>query len=170
MLKRRKKRIEFSSTRDSIHLAERFVEEVCDVYNIFNNYFGNITLAVTEAVENAINHGNKNLPEKFVVLSFESSDAGLIFSITDSGSGFDPSLVPDPTEADSADAGRGIYLMRSLSDNLNFVDNGRTVELIFNIASINQHTTIQRSKSLRSYLQGETIHLNDKLKHGDEKN
>jgi serine/threonine-protein kinase RsbW len=168
MLKRGNKKIEFGSTMENINLAERFVEEVCDIYNIFNNYFGNITLAVTEAVENAITHGNMLDSEKQVKLEFESHNAGLVFRITDEGMGFDPHLVSDPTEDENALAGRGLYLMRSLSDGVNFLNGGKTIELLFEIASINYQTTIQRRNSLSDYMKGQKIQLNDDMNYRNE--
>lgn len=169
MLQRRNKMIEFDSIRANTYLVERFVEEVCDMYNIFNSYFGTIILAVTEAVDNAILHGNQNDPSRKVRLEFESADAGLLFRISDQGDGFDPSLVSDPTVDDNDTAGRGIYLMRSLSDSLNFSDGGKTVELGFEIASINRETTLHRRNSLLRYMNGEMIQLNDDLSYGNEK-
>lgn len=168
MLQARNKIIEFESGREGIHLAERFVEEVCDMYNIFNTYFANINLAVTEAVENAIVHGNKGDITKKVRLEFESLNAGLVFRISDQGDGFDPSLVSDPTIDDNSQAGRGLYLMRSLSDNLNFLNNGSTLELHFEIASINRETTLDRRRQLLSYMKGEKIQLNDNYNFGNE--
>lgn len=167
-MQRRLKRVEFSSKRENVYKAEKFVEEICDIYNIFNNYYGNITIAVTEAVENAIKHGNEMDENKDVVLSFESRNSALIFTISDQGNGFNPSLVPDPTVDENATAGRGLYLMKTLSDNFAVLDNGRTIELVFEIASINHETTVQRRSNLKNYFHGDRIQLNQDLRDRNE--
>jgi serine/threonine-protein kinase RsbW len=82
-----------------------------------------IVLAVREALSNAIFHGNHCDPEKAVgicVAVNETSD--LIIIIRDSGSGFDPSRVPNPTVGDSVLAahGRGIFLIRQFMDQVEF--------------------------------------------------
>jgi serine/threonine-protein kinase RsbW len=64
---------------------ERFIENVCDYYNLNNNYFGNIMVAVNEAVENAIIHGNENNANKTVSLQFELVPSGILFTIEDEG-------------------------------------------------------------------------------------
>ncbi len=169
MLQGANKSIEFESIRENINKAERFIEEICDIYNIFNNYYGNIMLAVTEAVENAIVHGNNYDSNKRVRIEFESARTGLLFRVSDQGDGFDPAQVPDPTTDESGKVGRGLYLMRKLSDEIRFNDNGRTIELVFEIASINQQTAIDRRKSLKQYMEGENVRLNNDLNIKHEK-
>ena len=86
----------FPSLPENIHQVEKFVEDICDEYNINNTYFGNILVALTEAVENAIVHGNKNNPAKNVEIIFVSKPEGLSFTIKDEGKGFDINQIPDP--------------------------------------------------------------------------
>ena len=53
----------------------------------------------------------------------------------DEGEGFDYSYIPDPTLPDNIekDAGRGLYLMKTLSDDLIFEDGGSKVTMVFNL-------------------------------------
>jgi serine/threonine-protein kinase RsbW len=90
-------------------------------------------IAVTEAVNNAIHHGNQDDPEKFVRIGFESDENMLTFSIRDEGPGFDYTNLPDPTDPANLDkiSGRGVFLMTQLSDSIRFEDNGRQVFLSF---------------------------------------
>jgi serine/threonine-protein kinase RsbW len=62
----RKHTLKIKSDIKEIHEVEKFVEDICDYYNINNSYFGNIIVAVSEAVENSIVHGNKQDPSKSI--------------------------------------------------------------------------------------------------------
>lgn len=132
---------------NNIHMVERFVEDLCDYYNINNNYFGNILTAVTEAVENAIFHGNKRDISKKVYLKFEIKPEGYSFKIKDQGDGFNLDTIPDPTDINgdfSKTEGRGLYIMKSLADNTIFHDTGNCVELIFSVSSITRQMSDDR--------------------------
>ena len=52
-------KIRIASRAENIILVERMIEDVCDLFNISEDYYGNILVAITEAVNNAIYHGNK---------------------------------------------------------------------------------------------------------------
>jgi len=58
----------------------------------------------------------------------------LIFSVCDEGNGFDPLILPDPTNPLNIEklSGRGVFLMTQLSDSIRFEENGRKVFLGFN--------------------------------------
>ena len=106
-----------------------------------------LTLAVTEAVENAIYHGNKNDKAKKIFLKFDVSPDGFSFKIKDQGKGFNIDAVPDPTD-DNADfsetEGRGLFIIKSLADEVLFHDNGSCIELVFKIASITKQMSDER--------------------------
>lgn len=163
----RKSNIKFGSRRDNIHLVEKFVEEICDFYNINNTYFGNILLALTEAVENAIIHGNKQNPLKNVYLCFESGPKGLVFEIGDEGKGFDYSNIPDPTDLNvifNENKGNGIFLIKSLADEVYFSDNGRKLQIIFHVSSINKQMASDRIKKLNQFNQEKKLESKEKHK------
>lgn len=126
--------LKIDSSAQSLRLVERLIEDVCQVYGVNEDCYGNMLIAVTEAVNNAIQHGNQNDPEKFVRIGFESDNSRLIFSITDEGSGFDYTNLPDPTDPLNIDkvSGRGVFLMQNLSDSITFEQDGRRVLLGFN--------------------------------------
>jgi serine/threonine-protein kinase RsbW len=133
-----------------------FVEGVCDTYHINEKYFGNIQVAIEEAVTNAIVHGNKGNVKKHVSISFQRVPFGIMFTIGDQGDGFDFNNVPDPLESNESVEtlmGKGIFLIRSLADHVDFRENGSVVELVFNTAGINEETTISRINQLHSYFQ-----------------
>lgn len=126
--------LKISSNTQSLRLVERLIEDVCQVYGVNEDCYGNMLIAVTEAVNNAIHHGNQDNPEKAVRIGFESDENKLTFSITDEGPGFDFSNLPDPTDPANLDkvSGRGVFLMTQLSDAIRFEQNGTKVILSFN--------------------------------------
>ncbi|MEY4110166.1 MAG: hypothetical protein RLZZ46_520, partial [Bacteroidota bacterium] len=97
------------------------------------DHYGNILVAVTEAVNNAIQHGNKFDPAKEIEVEYEKKKNSLVFRITDQGQGFDFTTIPDPTDPENLEKinGRGVFLMFKLADKVNFKENGRVVELSF---------------------------------------
>ena len=90
-----------------------------------------VALVTSEAVTNAIEHGNRMDASRSVHLRIEVSDGGVRVSVTDEGGGFDPEAVPDPLRASAllAEGGRGLFLMRELADELAYEDDGRRVVL-----------------------------------------
>ena len=125
--------LKINSNTQSLRLVERLIEDVCHIYDVNEDCYGNMMIAVTEAVNNAIHHGNKDNPDKQVKIGFESDENQLVFSITDEGTGFDPSALPDPTDPANIDkiSGRGVFLMTQLSDFIKFENEGRRVLLGF---------------------------------------
>jgi len=130
-------KLHFNSSFDNINLVEKFIVGICEKHKIEEDNFGNILIAVTEAVNNAIQHGNNLDPKKNIDVAYESNNKNLSFTIADEGKGFDYTSVPDPTEPDNIEKpnGRGVFLMRHLADAVDFYDNGRMVKLNFNLAS-----------------------------------
>lgn len=115
-------------------VVEHMVVDVCEQMHIGEEKFGNILLAVSEAVDNAIIHGNKNNPAKSVELSYLSSKQEITFAVTDEGEGFNIDAVSDPTKPENPEnVGRGILIMKTLSDKLNFLPEEKTVLLSFNL-------------------------------------
>ena len=152
----RKEKLTLESRPENISSIERFVEEICDYYNINDTYFGNILIALTEAFQNALIHGNQNDPTKQIHVVFESKPKGLSFTVKDEGQGFDPDIVPDPLdleiEADT-EKGRGIFLMRSLSDKMVVTDEGRSIEMFFRISGIGHEAMKKRISHFNEYYQ-----------------
>ena len=145
------------SLPENIHQVEKFIEDICDEYNINNTYFGNILVALTEAVENAMRHGNGNNPEKNVQIIFSLKPEGLSFLVKDEGEGFNINLIPDPTDLNTDPKelkGRGIFLIRTLADEISYTDNGKSLEIIFKISSIDSEIAIDRINRLKKYSAG----------------
>lgn len=126
-------RIQIPSIMENIRIVESFIDNTKDVYDINDDIYGNIMISVTEAVNNAIKHGNKEVPEKKVTLALSFKENAVSFTIEDQGEGFDYTKLEDPTAPENIDkpGGRGIFLMRHLADEVHFTGDGRSVELIF---------------------------------------
>ena len=149
-MKNHYKQLTISSLQKNISQIEQFVEEICDENYISASYFGNIMLAMEEAVKNAIVHGNKMDGQKKVTIIFQRKKNGLSFVIEDEGEGFNHQNVPNPIESVDV-SGNGIFLMRSLADKLTFNAKGNQVELFFSITCISQETTLNRITQLKNY-------------------
>jgi serine/threonine-protein kinase RsbW len=121
------------SQPESINLVEKLIDEIKAEYNIHEECYGNMLVAVTEAVNNAMQHGNKYDSDKKVNISYEVDPEQIAFTITDEGMGFDYMNLADPTDPDNLEkpTGRGVFLMKHLTDQIIFSENGRVVELYF---------------------------------------
>ena len=118
----------------NINQVELLVDKVCELKGINEDIYGNILIAVTEAVNNAVIHGNCfqiDLPVDITVLD---NPKELCFIVKDKGNGFDYNNLPDPTSPENLEKenGRGIFLIKNLSDNLVFEDFGKTAKIFFN--------------------------------------
>jgi serine/threonine-protein kinase RsbW len=92
-----------------------------------------VGLALREALVNAIVHGNHCEPQKTVRICVALyCNCDLLIVVKDSGSGFDPSGLANPTYAENLldDHGRGIFLMKELMDEVEFrFDHGTEVHM-----------------------------------------
>lgn len=126
-------KLEINSDISNISQVEQLIDTVCEDLNVSEDNYGNILIAVTEAVNNAIIHGNKNNPEKLVKVEVDKITKEVVFSIYDDGGGFDFTKLPDPTAPENIEKpdGRGIFLMKNLSDKVEFFDEGKKVSITF---------------------------------------
>lgn len=126
-------KIQIPSIIENIRIVESFIDNSKDKFQIEDDIYGNIMVAVTESVNNAIRHGNKFDKDKNVYLTLVVNENHLKFEVEDEGSGFDTESLPDPTAVENLEnpGGRGIFLMRNLSDEVKFSNNGKTVQLTF---------------------------------------
>jgi serine/threonine-protein kinase RsbW len=120
------------SNFDSIGKVESMIDEVCAKMNVIESY-GNVLIAVTEAFNNAVIHGNKQLPSASVYIKSATNSSLFLFSIEDEGNGFDFTSLPDPTAPENIEKenGRGIFLMKNLSESVEFENNGKRVVIYF---------------------------------------
>jgi serine/threonine-protein kinase RsbW len=119
----------------SLLSLESWINSLCETYCISAELYGNILIALSEAVNNAITHGNKNIVDKEALVEAYIADNILVFTVTDQGEGFNFLNLPDPTLPENLEKpqGRGVFLMNHLSDGVVYQEPGNSVEISFNI-------------------------------------
>ena len=131
-----KKTFKFTSEFQNLTKAEEILEEITKRVNLNEEIYGNILLSLSEAINNAIIHGNKLDRDKKVTVSYRISGEAIELKVCDEGKGFDPEKIPDPTLPENLEkeTGRGIFIIKNLSDKVEFKNNGSTIVMKFNIA------------------------------------
>ena len=127
--------LEIPSNPENIRLVENMIEKAKQSTNLTDDLYGNIMVAATESVTNAIYHGNKEDKEKNVAIELHIDNTFLSLCVKDEGKGFDNESVVDPTLPENLEkaGGRGIYLMKHLCDKITFADNGASVTMEFKL-------------------------------------
>ena len=127
--------VKIPSIKENVSVVESFIENVGEKIKIEESIYGNVLVSVTEAVNNAIVHGNKEDKTKKVKLGLKKNKKSVRFVVEDEGVGFDYDNLPDPTNPKNLDKvkGRGIFLIRSLSDKTTFKNGGRMIEMLFKL-------------------------------------
>jgi serine/threonine-protein kinase RsbW len=125
--------IQIPSLLENIRIVESFIDNAKDKYELDDDIYGNIMIAVIESVNNAIKHGNNADKNKNVDLSLAFEKEQIRFTIKDEGNGFNINDLPDPTAPENLEktGGRGIFLMKHLADEVNFENDGQSVHLTF---------------------------------------
>ena len=127
--------LQLPSKYESITLLESLIEEVADKYQIPEDTFANMMTCLNEVVMNAIVHGNKMDEHKKVIVNAEIDHKRIMWTIADEGNGFDYNNLPDPTAEENLEnlTGRGVFIVKQLSDQCIFNASGNEVELHFKI-------------------------------------
>ena len=116
---------------------ERLSVKVAKKTHLHEDARDNLSISVTEVVGNAIVHGNKKNPDKSVTVIFDINADRISVTVRDQGEGFDPDGLSDPLDPKNLlkESGRGIFIMRSLMDDVafSFSGEGTTVTFIMNL-------------------------------------
>lgn len=114
--------IVLKSTMDSVNEVEALAEKLAGDAGLDEDTRFHVTMAIREATVNAVLHGNEYDPAKQVTVTFENTGKDLIFIVRDQGKGLDPATLPDPLAPENLlrGTGRGIFLIRSFMDEVNF--------------------------------------------------
>ena len=128
-------KISIPSSVNNFHMIENFIESFTTTFNLPSELLGKISLAVIEAFTNAIKYGNSGDVTKMVTVVAEKKDNQLKVTLSDEGEGFDYNIIPDPTipENIEKESKRGLFLMKTLSNELIFENNGATIIMMFNL-------------------------------------
>lgn len=137
--------------------VEQFVEEICDYYNINQEYFGNILLATTEATGILLSLNDCKGKGK-VLISFERSSKGLIFKIklsSDVGETVKEDLLEQ--EIKRYKLSKEIFIVKALADEITISLTGKSVTMVFYISSINYEKSLKRITTLKEYWQSKAV-------------
>lgn len=126
-------RLSTDSTRSGL---DELINQAHSFASKYLNGRGNEThrakLLINEVVVNAVKHGNRFDSDKEVQLDIDVHDHRVDIRVEDEGNGFDPDAVPDPCIEENLrrDHGRGLFLIKSLADEVCFERGGRRVCIV----------------------------------------
>lgn len=131
--------ITIPSSPDKICEVDEFLEDWLRKRGVAENTIADMAIAITELVNNAINHGNKQKEDKKVTLTLYYGNGEIEASITDEGEGFDPEIIPDPLAEENLlkEIGRGIFIVKSLMDDFKYrvlPEGGTEISIVKKIA------------------------------------
>jgi len=125
--------IVISGKDSSVRAAEHKLKSILDKLHLTDSQEHNLLVAASEAVNNALEHGNKNDPTKKVFLDIVYKDRKVTLEVQDEGGGFNPASLPNPLLPENLlkPSGRGIHIMKSLMDSVsfNFTPRGTTITM-----------------------------------------
>jgi serine/threonine-protein kinase RsbW len=126
--------ITIASHPDQIQKIEALAEQYAKELSFSQDEMDSLAIAVTEVVANAIYHANKQDPNKSVTVRFEVSDTTLTIRVIDEGEGFELDNIQNPLDPENLmkESGRGIFIVRTLMDDVqfHFHSNGTEVVLV----------------------------------------
>ncbi len=127
--------ISVPSSVEYLALVDAVCEAFCSWANVPRQVADDVSMAAIEAATNAIVHGNGSDPAKKARIAFSRTDCDVTITVTDHGCGFDPEAVPCPVDEDRllATSGRGIFIMRSVMDDVRITfprEGGTVVRLV----------------------------------------
>lgn len=136
---------DFSYLRD----VEIFIQDILDSAKVSEFISGYINLCISESVNNAIYHGNKQDLNKLVTIFAECKDDYLLVEVADEGKGFNYLDLPDATLSENLrkEGGRGLFIISSLSDQFSFKNNGSIIQLKFKLNREHQFLLRRRHRS-----------------------
>lgn len=125
------------SNSKSIGRVEGFIKKIEEKTPLDEIQTHKLMVSLTEAVNNAIIHGNKSDKMKKVTVVCEFQREQLVITISDQGKGFMLNKVKNPLKEENLmrTSGRGIFLMRTLMDKVEYEmgANGAVVTLVLEL-------------------------------------
>jgi len=131
----------YPSVRKSISNIEQVIQKLQEAITLNETQLFNINLCVVEAFTNAIFHGNKIDPHKFVELHIVAEENEIKICITDQGSGFDEQSIPNPLDVENLlkESGRGVFFMRNFCNKLDYIYSQRGFSVLMHF-NLNENT------------------------------
>lgn len=118
--------VTLSSTFEQATTVPDFVDKIAAECSLDEDPSETFKLILSEAVTNAIVHGNNENPEKSVHIKVRVTDSAISAEVKDEGDGFEPDEKKDPLKEENLMdiGGRGIFLIEQFADDMEFKDNG----------------------------------------------
>lgn len=145
---------QIQSNEKGLESLDQYIYAMCDEMHILN-YFATLSVPVLQAAQNAIVHGNKNDETKRVTIECGDYCGGVYFEIQDEGNGFDFVRYGDLPEEGAS--GKGIFMMKQLSDRMVYTNGGSRVRLEFLIQGIESTWNIERQAALHRFFTHEEV-------------
>jgi serine/threonine-protein kinase RsbW len=127
--------LRLETERNAMKKVEPYLFDLKQKLNVKDDVFYNLLIAVSEAVNNAVFHGNKLDKTKQIYVKIEVENRHIDIIVTDEGKGFDINNVGDPREPENLlkSHGRGVFLINELSDKVSYKieSSGVTVLMTF---------------------------------------
>ncbi len=122
-------RLILKSTHEESARVPGFVSNLSEKASLNEDAASTFMLLLSEAVDNAIQHGNKLDPQKQVSVEIHISESAITATVTDEGEGFDPEEAINPLDEENLlnTGGRGIFLIEELADSVEFMNEGKTI-------------------------------------------
>jgi serine/threonine-protein kinase RsbW len=125
-------RIVIRSQLTNLQVIDTIIERIEKEYAMEEDDRFRVRLVLSEAIQNAIVHGNHNDPEKTVVIDYtkdQNSDK-VYFCISDQGPGFDLSLVLDPRKPENREreGGRGVFFLKQFTEKLAYCNEAKAIK------------------------------------------
>ena len=127
-------RLSLNSTYEESEKVPDFVTDIQEKSQLEEDATGNLMLLLSEAVTNAIVHGNKLDEKKKVEVEVLINSNQIISTVKDHGDGFNPKAANNPLKEENLlkDSGRGIFLIKEISDSVDYLDNGTKIRFSIN--------------------------------------
>lgn len=127
--------LELSTDYDELERVEELVGKLASASGIDDEKQNVLMLAASEAVTNAMRHGNKMDATKKVHVNAEVTSEYIQLMVEDEGDGFNPDDIPDPLDPENLlkPSGRGVFLMKTYCDEVEHDKGGRRIRLRLNL-------------------------------------
>src|ERR1700751_910635 len=128
-----KLKISLAADKNAIDPVVQGVMEVVRKTHFVSGKEDAIELALSEALANAVVHGAKGDPKKIVECDVACDETrGMLIVVRDPGPGFNPGNIPNPVVGENiySNHGRGIFLINTLMDEVQFKNNGKEIHML----------------------------------------
>jgi serine/threonine-protein kinase RsbW len=125
-------RIVIRSESANLQVIDTLIEKLKECASMSVEDVFKTRLVLSEAIQNAIIHGNHSDPEKTVIIDYRynADVAELFFCISDQGPGFNLSLMVDPTTLENREkeGGRGVYFLQAFTNGLSYCNEAKAIK------------------------------------------